>query len=367
MSVATLSTAALVLALLPLALFLLNLPFHRPPRGRSAGTGVSVLIPARNEAASIEEAVLSVLANRDVDLEVIVLDDHSEDGTAAVVERLAARDGRVRLSRAPPLPRGWSGKQHACRVLSGLASHPLLVFMDADVRLSPDALARIRAFMARRKVGLASGFPRQVTGTAAERMAIPLMHVLLMGYLPMAGMRFTRLPAFAAGCGQLMACDARAYSEVGGHGAIRASLHDGLMLPRAFRRAGWDTGLFDATELARCRMYRNAAEVWNGLSKNATEGMATPLALPVWTVLLAGGHVLPFALLPAGGGWTAALAAAASLALRLASALRFRQSLWGVLLHPAGVLLLLAVQWSALLRARFGQPVPWRGRIYLPD
>lgn len=364
---AALSAASLALALLPLALFLLNQPFYRPPRARRTETRISVLIPARNEAATIGEAMFSVLANRDVELEVIVLDDHSEDGTAEVVERLAEQDARVRLARAPPLPPGWSGKQHACWVLSGLARHPLLVFVDADVRLAPDALSRIAGFMACRATALASGFPRQVTGTAAEAMVIPLMHVLLMGYLPMAGMRFTRMAAFAAGCGQLMACNAAAYRAVGGHSAIRASLHDGVTLPRAFRRAGWRTGLFDATGLARCRMYRNASEVWHGLAKNATEGMATPVALPVWTVLLAGGHVLPFVLLLAGGGWTAGLAAAASLSLRLLAALRFRQSLAGVPLHPAGVLLLLAVQWSALLRARAGRPVPWRGRAYQPD
>src|SRR3546814_3618215 len=77
-------------------------------------------------------------------------------------------------------------------------------------------------------------------------------------------------------CGQLIAVRRAAYERAGGHAAIRSSLHDGLTLPRAFRRCGLRTDLFDATEIASCRMYEGARAVWAGLSKNATEGMSTP-------------------------------------------------------------------------------------------
>src|SRR5262249_61852699 len=108
------------------------------PRPRGKALGISVLIPARNEERGIVAAVESALASEGVSLEVIVLDDHSEDRTAALVEGLARRDSRVRLVPAPPLPEGWCGKQHACHVLAGCACHPLLAFLDADVRLAPD-------------------------------------------------------------------------------------------------------------------------------------------------------------------------------------------------------------------------------------
>ena len=122
------------------------------------------------------------------------------------------------------------------------------------------------------------------------------------------------------------------------------------------------TGLFDATSLASCRMYVDSAGVWEGLTKNATEGMAKPVALPIWTLILGGGHVLPFLLLPAplamaacGCAWT----------LRAVLALRFRQSWLSVLLHPVGVAALIALQWAALLRARTGGRASWRGRSYV--
>ena len=363
---------ALALALLPLVLALLNLPFYRRPRGAPPpGTRVSILIPARDEAAGIAAAVRSALSSRGVEVEVVVLDDHSADATAAIVQAIAAEDPRVRLERAPPLPPGFSGKQHACHVLAGHARHGLLLFMDADVRLSPDAAAQAASFLLGGRSGLVSGFPRQATGTLGEALVVPLIHLLLLGYLPMAGMRFSRWAAFGAGCGQLMLARRDAYRTAGGHAAIAASLHDGVTLPRAFRRKGLHTDLFDATALAECRMYRGLGEVWRGFGKNATEGMATPVGLPVWTVLLGGGHLLPWLLLPlalAAGdpaaARVAATAAACGLLLRAILALRFRQSVAGALLHPAGVALMLAIQAAALARRLSGRPSAWRGRSY---
>ena len=120
-------------------------------------------------------AVRSILMSTDAHFEVVVLDDGSTDRTAQVVREIAENDDRVRLESAPPLPVGWCGKQHACHVLSRLASHPLLIFLDADVRLQPDALARISAFMEQSGAALASGVPGQETKTFSERLLIPLV------------------------------------------------------------------------------------------------------------------------------------------------------------------------------------------------
>ncbi len=370
----SLAIACVIAALIPALLAAVNLCAFRPPPAPdpAARPRVSLLIPARDEEARIELCVRAALQARDVELEVIVLDDDSQDRTADIVRRIAAEDSRLRLESAPPLPPGWCGKQHACHVLSGLAKHPLLVFIDADVRLEPHAMARMAAFMGSRRVGLASGFPKEETGSLFEDMVIPLIHVLLLGYLPIPFARWFKSAGFAAGCGQLMIVRREAYRQTGGHSLIPMSLHDGIKLPRAFRRAGIETDLFDATGLASCRMYRGAAEVWSGLSKNAVEGMATPVALPIWTLLLLLGHVLPFVLLPLGWALgvetplllSLAFAAALALALRFALAVRFRQSLRGALLHPVGVLILLAVQWTALVKARLGRPAVWRGRRY---
>jgi hypothetical protein len=268
------------------------------------------------------------------------------------------------------VPAGWNGKQHACAELARAARHDLLVFVDADVRLHPDALALLARERERRGAELLSGVPRQSTETFLERLLIPLIHFVLLGYLPIAGMRWSSRPAFAAGCGQLFVTRRAAYERAGGHRAIRASRHDGLELPRAYRRAGLHTDLCDVTELATCRMYRGATEVWQGLAKNATEGMATPGGIGPWTLLLAGGHVLPAVVVVGAalagarleGLALAAAALAAGYATRVALAWRFRQSWLGVLLHPLAVAILLVIQWHALVREAAGRPFAWKGR-----
>ena len=369
----TLAATAAALACLYAVLTVVNLVAYRAPRPapRGARARISLLIPARDEADNIDGALSAALSSEGVDLEVVVLDDGSEDATAARVRAWADADRRVRLIHGPPLPRGWNGKQHACWNLARAASNEILVWQDADVRLAPDALARMAAQMERRGLDLVSAFPREVTGSLMEALVIPQIHVLLLGYLPLPFARLFRARGFAAGCGQLMMVRRKAYWSTNGHNAIRASRHDGVTLPRAFRAAGHRTDFVDGTALARCRMYRGADAVWRGFSKNATEGMATPLALPVWTVLLGGGHVLPFLLLPAAeiaGDGEAMRLAAMAMALvwgaRTMVAARAHHSPLSVLLHPLGVVTVLAIQWNALLAARRGVPQSWRGRTY---
>ena len=347
-------------AALPAALFVWNLVLFRSPQAAAGGDrpAVSVLIPARNEERSIAACVGSVLASDGIALQVIVLDDRSSDRTGDLVREIAAKDARVRLEVAPPLPAGWCGKQHACFALSKLARHDTFAFLDADVRLAPDALARMCHFLRTSNAELVSGFPRQETGTLLEKLALPLMHLVLLGFLPLAFMRWFRWSAFGAGCGQFFVTTRAAYDKVGGHAVIKESRHDGVTLPRAYRRAGFFTDIADATHLATCRMYRSAGEVWNGLAKNAREGLATNGGIGFWTAVLLCGQVLPLPLWLVTGLWQALAAVGLSFGLRFALAVRFRQSMLGVLLHPVGVVALLAIQWRAVL----GRPVGWKGR-----
>ncbi|HYG34709.1 MAG TPA: glycosyltransferase family 2 protein [Clostridia bacterium] len=385
MTFETLCLIALGLAAVPCVLFLVNLLVYRPTERFDGGvsaqsqtdpgsrlTPLSVLIPARNEAENIRATLEAVLANRGVDFEAVVLDDHSTDTTASIVAEMAKRDPRLRLESAPALPPGWCGKQHACYVLAGLARHSLMVFVDADVRLQPGALIRLSKFMAKSKADLASGVPRQEMITFSERLLLPLIHFVLLAFLPMHWARRSRSAAFAAGCGQLFIARKDAYFKAGGHAVIRDSLHDGIKLPRAFRKAGCRTELFDATDLASCRMYRTNSEVWRGLGKNATEGLAAPGTIGPMTLLLLGGQVLPLVLVGIAAASGRSGLAIALLALvcvfipRLVAVYRFHQPLGSALLHPLGVLALLQIQWAALFRSLRGRPSQWKGRAYGP-
>ncbi|MBX3747885.1 MAG: glycosyltransferase [Verrucomicrobiae bacterium] len=373
---------AVALAALPAVLFLSNLPLYRRLGRPTPATApapaslpaISVLIPARNEAATIQSALESVLhAAGSAPLEVVVLDDHSTDATASLVRSASDRDPRIRLIQGQPLAEGWCGKQHACWQLANEARHDLLLFLDADVRLLPDALERlVRHMQQHPQIDLLSGVPHQQTVGLLERLLLPLIHFVLLGFLPMLAARRSRWPAFAAGCGQLFLARRTPYLASGGHRTIRTSLHDGVTLPRAFRNAGHFTDLFDATDIATCRMYRSASEVWQGLAKNATEGMASPAAIVPWSILLLGGQVLPWIVAGVASMGTDAfrlgiLAILLSYLPRILATLRFHQSALGALLHPVGILVLMAIQWVALFRQWRGQPMEWRGRSYPPS
>lgn len=368
--------AVMLCAISPAVLFCINLRRYRPPPTAAAGQflSVSVLIPARNEERSIRAAIESVQASTGVDFELIVLDDSSTDGTATIVtELVTSYPARLRLAQAPSLPHGWNGKQHACWSLAHLAKYEVLCFIDADVRLTPDALARMGTFLAQGQGQLVSGFPHQITETWLEWLLLPLIHFVLLGFLPISRMRRSTDPSFAAGCGQFMMVDRDAYFASGGHAAMRETMHDGLRLPKLLRQHGFHTDIADLTHLARCRMYTSAAEVWQGLAKNATEGIAAPARILPISVLLFLGQVMPFVLAavlllrhtgsPAVIAYTIVAVAGACLP-RMLAARRFRQPLRSALLHPIGIVALLAIQWYALIRKALGGAVSWKERSY---
>ena len=159
----------------------------------------------------------------------------------------------MRVVNGIPLPAGWSGKQHACATLATHARYDLMVFVDADVRLAPDALNRMAGFMERRALGLASGFPRQVTRSWAEVFAAAAYSFPADGLSPDGGR--WRDPR------------RRASAPVAGSCSLRRSAPTPLQVgtapyaPRCMTaspcrghsaRAGFMTGLFDATDIATC-------------------------------------------------------------------------------------------------------------------
>jgi len=370
------SVVVLLIAILPVAMFLKNgrefLPACSEPVQlfRAKLERVSVLVPARNEATSIGPAIEAILANNHPNFEIVVLDDQSEDDTAIIVQSFANRDPRIRLLKSTSLPDGWNGKQHACWQLANQSQSEWLLFLDADVRLSQDAISRCLAEQNLRQAPLISGFPMQETGTIAEKMLIPLMYYVLLCYLPIKRMRASLGVGLAAGCGQFFLVNRVVYMSVGGHSSIRASRHDGIQLPRSFRRAGHATDIFDATDIARCRMYTSATQVCNGLLKNATEGIANALLILPFSLLLLGGSVLPLILLVISILTEASRIAFAILLVafvlsfvpRFVACKRFQQSYVGAILHPAGVACFVSLQWIAILRKSLGMTTKWRGR-----
>jgi chlorobactene glucosyltransferase len=229
---------------------------------------VSVLVPARNEEANIGLCVRSLLAQQYADFQVLVLDDHSSDGTWQVLTGLAEEDSRLQILKGEPLPPGWLGKHWACHQLALAADGDLLLFTDADTRHHPLALRDgVAAFLAE-AADLLTAIPYEEVVSWAERLLVPIIPWSIFSFLPIALAHRLRLPALSATIGQFMLFRCQAYEQVGGYAAVRAHGVDDLALGRRIKAHGLRWRLVDGTRRIRCRMYHDFQQVYEGLSKN---------------------------------------------------------------------------------------------------
>jgi chlorobactene glucosyltransferase len=204
----------------------------------TSGELVSVIVPARNEAGTIETVVRSVLGSAYRPLELLVVDDRSTDATAAILQRLAARDPRVRVVHGAPLPDGWYGKPWACEQGYRAARGDLLLFTDADTRHHPELLGRAVAALQRERAGLLTVAPRQRCVTFWERLVMPQIWLLLgLRYHPRRVNRARRERDVIAN-GQFILVPREAYESAGTHGAVRHEVAEDLALAQRFLRSG---------------------------------------------------------------------------------------------------------------------------------
>jgi hypothetical protein len=343
---------------------LLRRPPEVPPR---VDRSVAVVIPARDEADRIGACLAAALDQRGVpDLRVVVVDDGSTDGTADLVEAVA--DPRVRLLRGTPPPPGWLGKPHACA--QGAAAVPdaeLLVFVDADVRLMPDAIAGAVAVLDGAGLDLVSPWPRQLTGTLAERLVQPLQQWLWATTLPLRAAERSPRPSLAAANGQFLVVRREAYRRAGGHGAVRGEVIEDIALLRAVKAGGGRGVVVDGSTLAACRMYEGWPALREGYSKSlwASVGGSPAAGLAAAAVLTALG-VLP-AVAALRGSPAGALGYAAGVAGRAVVARRTGSPVWpDALGHPVSVLLFDVLMVRSVLGRRRGT-LRWRGRPVVPS
>lgn len=335
---------------------------------------VSTIVPARNEERGIEEAVRSHLAQDYPDLEVIVVDDRSTDGTGAVLARLAAGDPRLKVVSGVEPPPGWLGKPHALFEGTRAAKSELLLFADADVRYGPSAVRQAVALLEARRLDLVALFPRLEMRGFWENV--------LMAYLPVSyffGPAFLlnsdRQRRFAVGAGAGMLVRASAYRAAGGHEAIRDSVIDDLHLASRVRRAGGRCRMVRADRALHLRMYRGLREIVDGFTKNMAYVFEGPIGLflafstaysfVAWSLpglaLLGIGLGLPVP--PADVAWAAAAVGLVLLG-RIGIALFLDYPLWPSVTHP-----FMALAWIGILARSFAwrflrREMRWRGRTY---
>jgi hypothetical protein len=312
-----------------------------PPDPPPVGERVAVLLPVRDEAHRVAPCVRSVLAQSGVrDLTVLVLDDGSRDGTAEVVRRAAAGDDRLRLLTGEDLPAGWWGKPWACQQLADAAQDGgagVLVFVDADVVLEPHAVASSVALLRWAALDLVSPYPRQVAGSAAERLVQPLLQWSWLTTLPLRLAERSPRESLAAANGQLVVVDAAAYRRAGGHRAVRAEMLEDVALLRAVKRTGGRGTVADGTGLAACRMYDGWSDLRDGYAKSLWSAFGSAPGAAAVTGVLLTTYVLP-PLAALRGSRTGLVGYVAAVLGRVLVGRRVGSRVWpDALAHPASV------------------------------
>jgi chlorobactene glucosyltransferase len=295
---------------------------------------------------------------------VILLDDHSTDGTTELAVTAANAAPRFRVISGQELPSGWTGKNWACQQLAEAAAGEYLLFVDADVSLAANTFDCLFGWLAHTNADLLTVFPTQITKTWAERLIVPLMTMVVVGYLPLPMAHCSSIPLFAAANGQFMCFRRSAYKQIGGHAAVKAQIIEDVVLARRIKACGLRLRIADGQGVVKCRMYHNWQEVCDGFAKNilAGHGNSVPFLLAStmfhWLCF-----VFPVMWLIVSPTTAPVLLTVLAIGLRMLSAAVGRQRLLDALLLPISVLLItmIAVR-SIWWRWRYGG-AKWKDRV----
>lgn len=340
---------------------------------------VSVVIPARNEQRNIERCARSVLSTTYPRVEVIVVDDHSTDGTREIAAEIAATDSRLRVIQAPALAVGWFGKQWACATGAREARGELLLFTDADTRHAPDLLPRAVNALGRERADLVTLAGHQEMHSFWERVIQPQLFVLLsIRYGGTEHVSRAKRASDVIANGQFILMPREAYDAVGGHAAVRDVVAEDMALAQAFVRAKRRILLLFAQAQFSTHMYASLGELVRGWRKNVYAGgrkaalggaigralypailLAMPtaaLAPPVALVLAATGAL--------SAAWLTWSVVVVGFSLVFwAAVYRFTgESIGYALTYPLGLAMLLYISAGAVAR---GSRVEWKDRTYV--
>jgi chlorobactene glucosyltransferase len=342
---------------------------------------ISICIPARDEQGNIRGCLEAALAQDYPNLEVIALDDRSTDSTLSQMRALASHDGRLIALEGTDLPHGWAGKPHALHQAAAVARGEWLCFVDADTRLSPQALSSCYAKALETGAGLFTTMNRQVLGSFWEKVVMPLiLSALSVGFPPRRVNDPQRRVAVANG--QFILIRREVYLSIGGHAGVRDQIVEDKALAERVKWSGQRLVLADGSQFIRTRMYTSLAGMWEGWTKNIYLGLhAHPftLALGVFGAMLA---LMAAVVLPAwpvlgsvvflrDGSWMAIAIILEAVILwgylifeRTRVARRLEISGWYAAATPLGAGIFAAMMLASAWKVLSGRGVTWRGRKY---
>jgi glycosyltransferase involved in cell wall biosynthesis len=346
---------------------------------------IAVVIPAYNEVINLRDCVESVLKSElpnPQTLQVWIADDESTDGTRAIAQELVAQDPRVHLVAVPSRPTTavWCGKNWACAQAVEHAEGEYLLFIDADVRLEPGAIAAAVAEAQATQADLMSCLPTIVCGCLAEWLVQPIILRMLIAGFNFGAVNDPAQPSTAFAAGPFMLFRRAAYDQIGGHRAIADDLVEDVALARQIKAFGLKMRLMLGLGLIKVRMYQNLAALWEGWTKNLHMGSKRKvsatlmiavfavfvLVVPWLGILLSSAAILSVGL-PDGALFLLPLVCALTLllwesilwrreAILIALPVRYWSLSW------LGGLLVAAIAIASIIKTETGWGWTWRGR-----
>lgn len=339
---------------------------RRPTRGPSPRPEpLTVLIPMRDEIDNVTDCLNSALAALDRwpgPARIVVLDDESSDGTSKLLRQIGHAEGRIDILAGDPPPSGWHGKPWACHQMSRVAADDgVMIFLDADVRVEPDAFTASVALLRETGLDLVSPYPRQVTRGLVERLVQPLLQWSWMSTLPLRVAERSARPSMSAANGQFLVVDTSAYRRAGGHEAVRSEVLEDIAILRAFKRSGARGVVVEGSAIATCTMYDGWREVRDGYRKSLWSAFGSLPGTVAVTTLLHLAYVLPPIAMVTGSrvGLVGYLAAVSS---RMITARTTGGRPWpDPVVHPLSILAFTALTADSVVARRSGT-LTWRGR-----
>jgi len=331
---------------------------------------VSVLIPARNEEKNIQNCLNSLTNQTYSNLEIIVLDDNSNDKTYEISRTIGHRNKNIRVIKGKKLPPDWNGKNWACQQLSLEAKGKWLLFTDADTIHQPHSVRKAVGAAEKNESDFLSCLPRLIAKTWSEKLYMSIIHFVFVAIIPWKMIKFNRKSKFPFGMGPFMLIKKEMYWKFGGYEAQKKVILDDMGLARLVKDNDGVITILDGTDFVQLRYYNNFKQVWDGFSKNSFDAVGNSLVFSlIICVVCYFLFIFPyFSLWGALESHQSVTVPAVEVALlflmKIILASHFESSLIFSLFHPFSVLLALAILMNSVRLSLFGKNIEWKERYY---
>ena len=318
---------------------------------------VGVVVPMRNEAENVE-GIVATLSAQDGPFHFYLLDDNSEDKTLELLQRFTAGDSRFTVIKGAPLADGWIGKTWALQQLYEASSEDVLVSIDADVRLTNDAINKAVTSLRGARLDFLSPYPRQIAHSFGERLIQPLLQWSWLTTVPLRYAEGARQKSMAVANGQFFVVRRSALDSIGGYQSVKHAVIDDVFLARQLIAHGSSGTVIDGSDIAETRMYASWSEIEAGYGKSLNRAFGSIFGAIFVIIFLFVTSIAPLVLGILGNpyGW---LGFAAIVGSRVLSAIKSRGSVVDSVLHPISIVALIyLIVYSYLVRGT----VTWKGR-----